>query len=77
MSAQSFDFCLGSFQHRFEVDDKLSVNRVVCGSECVECSRTCPVEDAQHGEVLGCVRRRHGLRGSAWAGTRFFVRRIL
>src|SRR5690242_19597413 len=49
---QALDLVLRSLDHRFEVDDELPIDRVVCGTKRVERSRARSVENPEHRELL-------------------------
>jgi hypothetical protein len=52
MGGEALDFVLRPLYHGLEVDDKLIVDRVVCGAEGVERGCAGTVEDPEHGEML-------------------------
>ena len=67
MRGQAFDLGLRPAHHRFQINDELFVNRVVCCSKGVEGGCTGSVENPEHGQVLIVIRRHHELsaRGPA------------
>lgn len=52
MCGEPLDLAFRPLDHQFEVVDELPVDRVVSGPKCVKGSSACPVENAEHRELL-------------------------